>query len=48
MVAYGLAMTMITLVAELVAFGFSGCLETVVSQAYGAQEYYMCGIFFNR
>ena len=48
LVAYGLAMTCITLTAEVLAFGFSFCLETVVAQAYGAREYYMCGIYFNR
>jgi MATE family multidrug resistance protein len=28
--------------------GLNGTLETYISQLYGAQEYKLCGIYFNR
>ena len=31
-----------------IAIGFNGCLDTLVSQAYGKGLYGMCGVYLNR
>ena len=46
LVAWGLASMAFMLMGCV--YGFSFCLETFVAQAYGAQEFSLCGIYLNR
>lgn len=46
--AYGLATMMVTLTHESVGVALSSCLETLVAQAYGADDFQLCRMYLNR
>lgn len=43
-----MANMIINMTVTSVAFGLNGALETLVSQAYGARELSLCGVYLNR
>lgn len=44
----GLANAIIYCFPLSLTYGISSILETMVSQAYGSGEYYLCGMYLNR
>ena len=46
--AVGLGNLIVNVFANSVAIGFNGCLDTLVSQAYGSGNYRLCGVYTNR
>jgi len=44
----GLANSLFCSIPLAVTYGISGVLETLVSQAYGNKQYYLCGIYLNK
>lgn len=44
----GLANAIIYCFPLSLTYGVSSVLETLVSQAYGSGEYYLCGLYLNR
>ena len=44
----GLGTTLINVICVVPLLGMNGAVETLVSQAYGAREYKLCGIYLNR
>lgn len=46
--SFGLALSAIGILLESVGIGMTSCVETLVSQAYGANDHYMCRVYLNR
>ena len=48
MAGIGMGNVLIGMFCMAFCFGLNGTLESKVSQAYGAKDYVMCGIWLNR
>ena len=48
LVSFGLAMSAIGIIIESCGIGLTSCVETLVSQAFGANDHYMCKVYLNR
>ena len=48
LVSFGLAMSAMGILIESVGIGLTSCVETLVSQAFGANDFYMCKVYLNR
>ena len=46
--AVGLGNLITNVFSNSIAIGFNGCLDTLVSQAYGSGNYLLCGVYTNR
>jgi multidrug resistance protein, MATE family len=44
----GMANMIINVGCMSIVYGMTSVLETLVSQAHGSKQYYMCGVFFNK
>jgi Na+-driven multidrug efflux pump len=44
----GLANALVNSLVLATTFGLSGVLETMVSQAYGSNQLYLCGTYLNK
>lgn len=44
----GLGNMMLTMICFSIGVGLNGAIDTLVSQAYGDKEYYLCGCYLNR
>ena len=48
LISFGLAMCIIGLTLEAICIGICACTETLVSQAFGANDFKLCRIYLNR
>ena len=48
MAGVGMGNTLLNMTGLSLASGLNGALETLVSQAYGAGDYKLCGTYLNR
>ena len=48
LIGFGLATMVIGLALESVGISLTSCVETLVSQAYGAEDYQLCRVYLNR
>jgi Na+-driven multidrug efflux pump len=46
--ALGLATLTVGILHLSITVNFNGALDTLISQAYGAKDFKMCGIYLNR
>jgi len=44
----GLAFSLSVAIPLALTYGISGVLETLVSQAYGSKQFYLCGVYLNK
>jgi len=44
----GLGILLVNMVSTSITMGLNGALDTLVSQAYGSKQYYLCGTYFNK
>ena len=48
MAGVGMGNTVLNMIGLSIACGLNGAIETLVSQAYGAGKYKLCGTYLNR